>query len=432
MSRLLKIAVREYLAFLRTAGFWLSLFLTPVGLGLALGAPVLLERASPPPRVAVIDLTGEGYGAAIERALGAPHAARPGAPVQAAAVPLALPLGPVRSAEEAGRRLRPYLGRSKDGADAPLAAAAIVHRDPGGVIVDVWNRSLADRYLRDVVRGAVAARMTALRLGALGVPASAIEQANALSPRMVEFSAAAGTRAALRDQLPAVAGFALGMLLWMMIFTSAGILLNSVIEEKSSRILEVLLASASAGEIMGGKILGVAAVTATVLAVWAGLGGGVLVATSPHLAHELLAVLIGRGLAVVFAVYLIGGYLLYAALFTAIGAHCETNREAQTLLAPIMMLTTIPVLFMSQALTRPDLPALAMLSWFPLFTPFLAPVRAASDPPLWQVLGTMAVTASAAAASLWISVRAFRAGALAGGRADGRSLFLRVFRPSAD
>ena len=65
----------------------------------------------------------------------------------------------------------------------------------------------------------------------------------------------------------------MGMLLWMVVFTGAGMLLNSVIEEKSSRILEVLLTSASVPEIMAGKILGVAAVTATVLGVWLTIGG---------------------------------------------------------------------------------------------------------------------------------------------------------------
>ncbi len=227
-------------------------------------------------------------------------------------------------------------------------------------------------------------------------------------------------------------GFALGFLLWMMIFTSAGILLNSVIEEKSSRILEVLLASASAGEVMGGKILGVAAVTVTVLAVWFAVGGAILAGTNPGLGRDILEVLVGRGLVALFAVYLVGGYLIYAALFVAIGAHCETNREAQTLLAPMMMVSTIPIIFMSQAITRPDSPAIALLSWIPPFTPFLAPARAASDPSVAVTLGTLAVTALAAAASLWMSGRAFRAGALSGGRGDGRSLFLRVFRPQLE
>lgn len=424
MSRLLKIARREYLAYVRTAGFWLSLCLTPVGLGLAFSGPLLLERSSPPPRVAVVDLTSEGFAQAVQNALKVPRAGRPGTPVRPVAVQVSPPLGPLASAQEAGLELRPFLVRGRT-----LDAAVVIHGDRDSVVVDVWSRNLADRDIEDVVRGAVAARMTALRLTALGARPADIEAASALSPHMVDYAAAAGTRASLRDRLPSVAGFALGMLLWMMIFTSAGILLNSVVEEKSSRILEVLMASASAGEIMGGKILGVAAVTVTVLACWALLGGALLFSANPHLARGLLAVLIDRGLILVFAVYLLGGYLIYAALFTAIGAHCETNREAQTLLAPVMMLTTIPVVFMSQAIGRPDSPALTLLSWFPLFTPFLAPVRAAADPPLWQLAGTLALTALTAAASVYVSARAFRAGALAGGRGDGRNLFLRVFRP---
>ena len=248
MRRLLIIAVREYLAYVRTAGFWISLCLTPVGLSLGFLGPALLARSEPPPKIAVIDLTGEGF----------------------------------------------------------------------------------------------------------------------------------------------------------------------------------------AGEIMGGKILGVAAVTATVLTTWALVGGVLLGSANPGLFHDVVAVLLSHGLIAVFVVYLVGGYLIYASLFVAIGAHCETNREAQTLLAPMMMLTTIPVIFMSQAIVRPDSPAIALLSWFPPFTPFLAPARAAADPSLAGVLGTMALTALAAAASLHISGRAFRAGALSSGRGDGRSLFLRVFRPQAE
>ena len=432
MRRLFKIALREYLAYVRTAGFWISLCLTPVGLSLGFLGPALLARSEPPPRIAVIDLTGEGFAVEIARALAAPQGPRP---PTAARGPIAVmvpsPAGPVSSAEDAGRRLRPYLVRTHAG-PAPLDAAAVIHRDPGkGVLVDYWSRNLSERGVESLVRQAIAARMTAQKLAALGVKPADIEAASNLEPRVVDYAATAGKRAGLKDRLPGFAGFGLGMLLWMMIFTSAGILLNSVIEEKSSRILEVLLASASAGEIMGGKILGVAAVTATVLAAWALVGGTILASANPGLFHDVVAVLMSHGLIAVFVVYLVGGYLIYASLFVAIGAHCETNREAQTLLAPMMMLPTIPVIFMSQAILRPDSPAIAWLSWFPLFTPFLAPARAAADPSIAVVVGTMALTALAAAASIHFSGRAFRAGALSSGRGDGRNLFLRVFRPQA-
>jgi len=289
-----------------------------------------------------------------------------------------------------------------------------------------------DTSLQQAVRNAVTDRMRQDRLASLGLSPEQVDGLDRLEPRVTSYSPQAqGRKASLRDRLPGLLGFGLGMLLWSMIFTGSGILLNSVIEEKSSRVLEVLLASASIPEIMGGKILGVAAVTGTVLLVWLSIGGAVLMATAPQIAGDISAVLIGKGLLFYFAAYLVAGYVMYACVFTAIGAHCETTREAQTLLGPIMMISTIPVVFMSQAITRPDTPALALLSWFPPFTPFLMPARAASDPPLWQVLGSAALVIVTAAVVAWASVRAFRAGALSGGRSDPRPLIARVLRPNA-
>jgi ABC-2 type transport system permease protein len=214
----------------------------------------------------------------------------------------------------------------------------------------------------------------------------------------------------------------MGIMLWSLILTGAGILLNSVIEEKSSRILEVLLTSASAPEIMGGKILGAAAVTATALCVWLGLAGTALAMRNPALAGEIAGVLLQHGLIFYFLLYFIGGYLTYATLFTTIGAFCETTREAQTLLGPLMILLTIPMIFMGQAIARPDAPLLQTLSWFPPFTPFLMAARAASGPPWWQVAGTGLLMAATVALELWVAGRAFRTGALSSGRFDLRLL----------
>jgi len=86
-----------------------------------------------------------------------------------------------------------------------------------------------------------------------------------------------------------------------------------------------------------------------------------------------------------FALYFVGGYLMFATLYVTIGAFCESNREAQTLLGPMMILMSVPMIFMSQAITRPDAPLLQTLSWIPPFTPFMMAARVASDPPIWQV-----------------------------------------------
>ena len=141
-----------------------------------------------------------------------------------------------------------------------------------------------------------------------------------------------------------------------------------------------------------------------------------LAINQPHLAGDLIAALMGRGLLFYFAFYFIAGYLMYATLFATIGSFCETTREAQTLLGPLMILLTIPMVFMGQAIARPDAPLLQALSWFPPFTPFLMAARAASGPPWWQVVGTATLMFAMTAGELWIAGRAFRTGALSSGR----------------
>jgi ABC-2 type transport system permease protein len=226
----------------------------------------------------------------------------------------------------------------------------------------------------------------------------------------------------LRDRLPSILGLGLAFVLFFAIFTGAGILMNSVIEEKSSRILEVLLSSASVPEILGGKILGAAALSATVIGGWGVVGVLALARLSPALLGDAISALLAHGLIVWFMLFFVGGYLMYASIFAAIGAFCETAREAQTLLGPMMLILTIPVLFLSLALQHPNAPIIVALSWIPIFTPFIMTARLAAGPPLWEVLGALAVMAATVTTVVWLCARAFRAGALSSGKLDLKRL----------
>jgi ABC-2 type transport system permease protein len=228
-----------------------------------------------------------------------------------------------------------------------------------------------------------------------------------LSPR-----SASGGEVSFRDKLPGIIGLASGFILWSLIITGASILLNSVMEEKSNKILEVLLSSASATEILTGKVLGVAFLTLTVLLVWGGIGAFGLIAGLPQYAPMVGEVLLEGGMLGYFIAYAAGGYLMYAVLFAAIGAFCETPRDAQTLMGPIMMILVVPLLVMQMALRTPDAPVVQILSWVPFFTPFLMSARAPSEPPMFEVVGTMAGMFAFALLMVWIAGRAFRAGAL--------------------
>jgi ABC-2 type transport system permease protein len=425
MIRLLRIARREYLAYVRTPGFWLSLLLLPVGLSTIAIAPLAMKHSSPTPQLAVADFTGEGMTAAVKRALAVPT---PGEAPAAILVPI--PGGPPASPAEAERKIAPFLhGDATLPGGGRLEAAAIVRPQGDTVAIDFWSRNIIGGGLQQTVVDAVAGAAKQSRLRAMGLDASALQRIEALAPAVSFYSpkAAAG-KVALEDRLPALAGLAMGMLLWMVVLTGAGMLLNSVMEEKTSRIIEVLLSSASVPEIMGGKILGVAAVTGTILAFWMSIAGGVITLRSPALAADVLTVFLTHGRWAYFALYFAGGYLMFATLYVTIGAFCETTREAQTLLGPMMIVMSIPPLFMSQAIAHPDAPLLRSLSWIPLFTPFMMAARAASDPPTLEIIGTAVLMFGVTALELWVAVPAFKSGALATGRFDIRVFFASLAR----
>jgi ABC-2 type transport system permease protein len=428
MNRLLKIAVRDYIAYVRTPGFWLSILLMPLGIFVFGGAPLLVSRSEPVANLAVVDFTGQGYVAEVGKFLVPSVSGQ-----KPVARLVATPGGPFADPASAAAHLKPYVaGTEKLPDGGELEAAAIIKPGPEGVDIDYWSRNVADRSGEFAIDQAVSQAMRRASLAKAGIAPQTLASADSLSPRVTDYSAKVGGRASQREKVRSFAGVIMGFLLWMVVFTGAGMLLNSVIEEKSSRILEVLLTSASVPQIMGGKILGVACVTATVLGVWLTVGGIALSLTAPSIAADLASVLFSDGMIAYLALYFVGGYLMFATLYVTVGAFCETTREAQTLLGPMMILLSLPMVFMTQAISHPDSPLLASLSWVPVFTPFMMAARAASDPPLWQIAGTAAVMFATTGLELWVAGPAFKSGALSSGRFEIRNFFASLARRTGE
>jgi len=428
MNRLLKIAFRDYIAYVRTPGFWLSILLMPLGIFVFGAAPLLISRSEPVANLAVVDFTGQGYVAQVGKFL------KPTSPGQKPVAQLVDPPGgPYATPADASAGLKPYVAgtRALPGG-GQLEAAAIIKPGPQGVDIDYWSRNVADRSGEYAINQAVSQAMRRASLAKAGIAAATLASVDAESPRVTDYSAKVGGRASQREKVRSFAGVIMGFLLWMVVFTGAGMLLNSVIEEKSSRILEVLLTSASVPQIMGGKILGVACVTATVLGVWLSVGAIVLSVTAPSIAADLASVLLSGGMIAYLALYFVGGYLMFATLYVTVGAFCETTREAQTLLGPMMILLSLPMVFLGQAISHPDSPLLATLSWVPIFTPFMMAARAASDPPLWQIAGTAGLMFATTALELWVAGPAFKSGALSSGRFEIKNFFASVARRTGE
>ena len=443
MKRTLLIARREFAAYAKTVGFWLSLLAFPLFAVLGGAVPLLMKSSEPVREVVVLDEGPQatGLAASVQTALeqererrdqrrreAEAEAGKAGGQTGAAAAGAALSqLGGLRmrivappadlaaAAPGAAREVlaRRYLG-DEVAEDQQLDSVVLLDRIEGKPSARVWTRRATDDTVEEFVERALKDTNRREVFQSAGIDVAVVEATNRFEPEVTALSpkSASGGEVSFRDQLPRIIGLASGFLLWSLVITGASILLNSVMEEKSNKILEVLLSSASATEILTGKVLGVAMLTLTVLLAWGGIGAFGLIAGLPEYAPMVAEVLLDGGLIWYFLVFAVGGYLMYAVLFAAIGAFCETPRDAQTLMGPIMMVLVVPLLVMQMALQTPDAPLVRIMSLVPFFTPFVMSARAPSEPPLIEVLGSIAGMFAFALLMVWLAGRAFRAGAL--------------------
>jgi ABC-2 type transport system permease protein len=188
-------------------------------------------------------------------------------------------------------------------------------------------------------------------------------------------------------------------------------LLTQVLEEKSSRVIEVLLSAVSPLELMAGKILGQMAVSMLVLALYIGMG--LLMLTS----FAMLG-LIDPLLIVYLIVFFLVGYLVFASVFAAVGAAVNEMREAQSLMTPIMLLLMAPWFFAQPIGRDPDSAFSVAMSLVPPVNTFAMMVRLASTtpPPLWQVGLSLVIGVASAVACMWFAAKIFKVGLLMHGK----------------
>ncbi|MBI2504466.1 MAG: ABC transporter permease, partial [Candidatus Latescibacteria bacterium] len=208
-------------------------------------------------------------------------------------------------------------------------------------------------------------------------------------------------------------------LLWIAVFTSAQMLLNSTIEEKSSRIVEVLLSSVDAAELMAGKIAGTAASGLTVVGSWSvfislavAIVPGLLGASAMAVAH----IIVNPFYLCSFVVYFFLGYLFYAALLVSIGSLCNSLHETQNLMMPILVPMMIPLFAMVPVGQDPNGLLARVLSFIPPFTPFVMMNRAAGPPAPWEYLATALLMVGAIFLATRAAARIFRIGILMSGK----------------
>lgn len=238
-------------------------------------------------------------------------------------------------------------------------------------------------------------------------------------------------------------GIALGFVLYFFLIIYGSIVMQSIIEEKSSRILEVLVSTVRPFDMMMGKILGVAAVAVAQIAIWGVLivamsallvpavmpddilasveavkgGADVMSMASNGVDIEMvtaIASLTNTGYIAkiigLLLVFMVGGFLLYAAMYAAVGASVDTAQDAQQLTTPIMLPIILSFIILTTVMNDPNSPLVVWCSMIPFTSPIIMMGRIPSGIPTWEIVTSLVLLFATFIVMVWLAGKIYRVG----------------------
>jgi ABC-2 type transport system permease protein len=395
---------REYLERIRTKAFWISTLLVPVFMGAMMIIPAwLAQRGAGEFTVAVLDLTGRYFEAVSDEVAGM---------LADEADPLTVRLSqqqpgtdPEATRERIKRRVQ---GQEFDGL-LVLPASLPEEGQPEYVAPNV----AAFRLLM-VLERAVNNVMVAERLTGAGLDPDRVGE---LTRRvdLKTFKLGAGGEET-RDQGQAfLLSYFFVLIIYMSVLMYGMYVMRGVLEEKSSHIVEVIIATVKPFELMLGKILGIGAVGLTQMLLWSAMG---LALSTPAVIAA-----VGFGgfeippipgvLLVFFVVYFILGFLLYGTLYAGVGAAFDTEQDAQNFQGVITVFLIVPLVLIVQIMNQPDSPLAVALSLFPFFTPILMFLRMTlTQVPAVELAASVVIMSGTVLVMAWLVGKIYRVGIL--------------------
>ena len=454
---------RDYLGYVSAWGFWLGLLFTPVILGIFILAPTFAQNAQPTRYFTVIEqgsaftealrdnMAGsdarmartmldplavvEGtdsekvtaFDAAIDAGASVPEAYK-----QAGGDPITLPrqdFVEIDAPVTASADLAPYLlGETlvdTPEGPQPLFAAFVVN-DASGEI-EYWSENLQARTLISAARQAENDLQLDRALAAVNVSRDVLSQARDAQRDVKQQRVRIGAEADIEsevtqtDRAPFVVSIMMAFSLWFLIFSVINYLLMGTIEERSNKIFDSLLTSVKLPHLLAGKLLAVLLLALTLMAFW-GIGSGLMTwfmreSIPADVAKGLGSLVTAAANPALFVPAIISfvlGYLMYGALFLALGSLCDTIQEAQTLMTPLFVTLMAPLAMLAFAIQDAESALIEIMAWVPVFTPFLLILRMPTEPPLWEVLAQLGIMALTTLLILHLASRVYRAGAVHG------------------
>jgi ABC-2 type transport system permease protein len=493
MNAMWLVALREFRQICATRSFWITLFLLPVAIVLSQASARLLQPPSGV-AVVVVDASGrympaiqrriafdqdqralgelsayaqrwkiapKGPGAvwgqgqrlfapaeivAFEAGGGLPAAQAELATLKPAAAPDFHPPSPTfllipppagvvagQGPEAFGASLTPLMKKDVATPVGPrqLAVGVYVPADLGaGGVVRMWSNGKPNGPLVEVLRQELNGALRAEALRTSGIDTAALAKIQAISAPVSLTVPPAGSgreRMMLRSALP----LALAYLLLLSLMMSGSWMLQGLIEERSNKLLESVLACVTPDQLLYGKLAGVVTVGLVMITVW--IAFAVTAAFSlqgvvADFVRPALSAISSPWIVAALAYYFLAGYLAISMLFLAVGAVSDSLRDAQAYLTPIILVLTIPfVAIASAVLQNPDGLLPRILSWIPIYAPFAMMARLGSGVAPYEVIGSGVLLAGFIALEFVLLGRIFRSSLLQAGQSLGlRTLFRRA------
>jgi ABC-2 type transport system permease protein len=411
MQKILKVARREYIETIKTKTFIFGVLMTPVIIGGIIFFTFLISRDKggprPPMKVAVTDLSEE-LSAQIKTSFDKYNGSNPGRQI------LLQELQPQENsaADTEGKsqlrqgRIDVYVAIDKD----ILAGAGKIHLytyklkatnvDVLGTIENLFNRAVVNQRCK--IRNLSPELLAELR----NVPIERMEVGDTDDAQRIESE---GQRV-VKFMVP----FFFMYFIFMGIVGMGQHMLSSIIEEKNSRVIEVLLSALSPFQLMGGKILGLAGIGLTVISLWA-------VAAYMAALWQGLSIDVTIELLLYFVIYYVLGFLLFSSILAGVGSICNTIKETQSLMMPIMMVFILPLLAWFKLVQDPGGTLARVLSFVPPLTPMVMILRLSAGFDIWvgEILFSIVLLAATVLATIWAAAKVFRTGILMYGKRPG-------------
>lgn len=244
---------------------------------------------------------------------------------------------------------------------------------------------------------------------------------------------AKGETATSSSEVAKAAGFFFTLIIYIFILTYGGMVMQGVMEEKTNRIMEIMVSSVRPFELMMGKIIGVALVGITQLLLWGVLGGIILSAASSFMGGatptDAASILSGETaifsaifslplgeMLLLFVLYFLGGYLFFASIFAAIGAAINSQEDSSQFMSPIILLLLFSMYAAMGSASNTDGPLAFWASLFPLTSPIVMMIRIPFGVPLWQELLSLALLYGTSIGMVFIAAKIYRVGILMYGK----------------